>query len=66
LTQRTTGEKHWLTALWTLIDLFGSSPLTGPSVKTIVPIDWNVTAMTDGATQVTAYGIAVYTEKYRG
>ena len=41
-------------------------PLTGPSVKTIAPIDWNAAAMTDGATEVTAYGIAVYTEKYWG
>jgi hypothetical protein len=66
LTQRTNGEKHLFPASWTLSDWIGSTPLTGPSVKTIVPIDWNATAMTDGATEVTAYGTAVSTELPRG
>jgi hypothetical protein len=66
LTQRTNGEKHWFHASWTLTDWIKSTPLTGPSVKTILPIDWNAATMTHGATEVTAYGIAVYTEKFRG
>ena len=37
-----------------LIDWIGSAPLSGQSVKTIAPIDRNATAMTDGATEVTA------------